>query len=99
MGEIRYIGSKARIASAILDFVGAPPTRGGKFIDVLSGTGVISRFAAMRGWKVLANDHLLSSAILTTARLLSAEDVSFSAFGGYRAAIEELTLAPNVKGF
>lgn len=98
MGEIRYIGSKARIASAILDFVGAPARRG-RFIDVLSGTGVVSRFAAMRGWKVLANDHLLSSAILTTARLLSAEDVSFSAFGGYRAAIEELTAAPNVKGF
>ncbi len=99
MGEIRYIGSKARIASAILDFIGAPTVSAGKFVDVLSGTGIVSRFAAMRGWKVLANDHLLSSAILTTARLLSAEDVPFSAFGGYRSAMQELAEAPGTKGF
>lgn len=99
MGEIRYIGSKARIASAILDFIGAPTEHAGKFIDVLSGTGVVSRFAALRGWQVVANDHLLSSAILTTARLLAIDDVSFGTFGGYDAAIKELSATPGVEGF
>lgn len=97
VGKIRYIGSKARLASDIIDFVGEPHT--GAFIDVMAGTGVVSRHAALRGWRVVANDYLLSSTILTTAGLLSERDVPFLAFGGYEVALKELAKAAPVEGF
>ena len=89
MGRIRYIGSKARVVKQILDIAGPPSS--GRFLDVFSGTGVVSRQAAIRGWEVWANDHLLSSSILTTAQLFSCNDVPFSSLGGYTATIRKLS--------
>lgn len=98
MGRLRYIGSKARIVHQILDIAGSP-TRYGRFLDIFSGTGVVGQEAVTRGWKIFANDHLISSSIITTARLLSVEDVSFSAVGGYEKAIDLLNNVSTVKGF
>lgn len=89
MGRLRYIGSKARIAHQILDIAG-PPIPNGRFLDIFSGTGVVSQGAAAREWTVIANDHLVSSSTRTTARLLSVKDVSFSSLGGYEKAIDLL---------
>lgn len=99
VAKIRYIGSKARIAKNILDLVGEPTPDSGVFIDAFSGTGTVSREAALRGWKVLANDHLLSSATLTAARLLCAKDVPFHSLGGYEGALNELNKADPAQGF
>ena len=79
---IRYLGSKARIVGSILDAIGRPTPKSSRFVDIFSGTGVVSREAASRGWRVFANDHLHSAAILTTAHLLSGDDVAFVHFGG-----------------
>lgn len=97
MSRARYIGSKARIAARICDLIG--PVRHGPFVDLFSGTGVVSREAASRGWKVHANDHLVSSSIATRAQLLAAADVPFQSFGGYAAVLKELNEAPLVEGF
>ena len=97
MGRIRYIGSKARVVKQILDIVGPP--NGGRFLDVFSGTGVISQQAAIRGWGVWANDHLLSSSILTTAQLLSCNGVSFAPLGGYAVTIRKLNSISPRSGF
>ena len=97
MGRIRYIGSKARVVKQILDIAGPP--NGGCFFDVFSGTGVVSQQAAIRGWGVCANDHLLSSSILTTAQLLSCNDVSFASLGGYAATIRKLNNISPRSGF
>jgi adenine-specific DNA-methyltransferase len=67
MGSLRYIGSKARVVDQIIEAVGAPTGYDGHFIDLFSGTGVVSREAGLRGWKVRANDHLLSSSLITQA--------------------------------
>jgi adenine-specific DNA-methyltransferase len=99
MGKIRYIGSKARIAGEILDYIGPPYPGAGRFVDLFSGTGSVSRAAAIMGWEVLANDYLLSSAAMTTAQLLSAADVPFEEFGGYAPALEQLAEAKPVEGF
>lgn len=98
MGRLRYIGSKARIVRRILDIAGSP-TINGRFFDIFSGTGVVSQAAIARGWKVIANDYLISSSVLTTARLLSVEDVSFSALGGYEKTINLLNGTSPIAGF
>jgi adenine-specific DNA-methyltransferase len=97
MGRLRYIGSKARIASVILEHAGSPT--GGRFVDAFCGTGVISREAAVRGWPVLANDTLNSSVTITLAQMLNQHDVSFEALGGYFKAIQKLNECKPLEGF
>lgn len=98
MGKVRYIGSKARIVRDIMRLIGSP-SNGGTFVDVFAGTGVVSREAALWGWNVKANDHLVSSSLVTVAGLLSARDVPFSNLGGYRNVLAQLQMAPPREGF
>lgn len=98
MGRIRYIGSKARVAKQILDYIGSPQNPD-RFFDVFAGTGIVSHEAAIRGWRIRANDHLLSASIITTAQLLSHKDVPFRAFRGYKKAITDLNSSLNHIGF
>lgn len=99
MSSIRYIGSKLRLVKRIIDSVGAPKKGAGSFVDVFSGTGIVSREAAIRGWKVNANDYLRSASTLTRAQLLSRSDVPFEDFGGYEYAVEKLSRATPIPGF
>ena len=50
----RYIGSKARIADEIIEYVKETATMesGGFFVDAFSGTGVVAEKAAQIGWPV-----------------------------------------------
>lgn len=95
---MRYIGSKARVASAILDLVG-PPADGSVFVDAMCGTGAVAETAAAGGWPVRINDHLLSAVVVAHARLLSRHDVPFEAFGGYERAVAALRSAASRQGF
>ncbi len=97
MSRIRYIGSKARIVDQILDAAGAPTS--GRFVDVFCGTGTVSRAAALAGWRVLANDHLLSASVATHAQLLNRSKVPFERLGGYQTAIDQLNALRPRKGF
>ena len=87
----RYIGSKARIADEIIQYLGVPNADNGCFIDAFSGTGIIASKAADLGWKIRINDMMHNAAIVSEARLLSQEDVSFSAIGGYEEALSSLS--------
>ncbi len=98
MGRMRYIGSKARLVGQILDSIGEP-ILSGCLVDICSGTGIISREAANRGWRVQANDYLVSSSTLTFAQLASQEDAPFIHFGGYEMAISALNCTPPFDGF
>lgn len=89
----RYIGSKARVADDIAQYLGAPPPGAGRFIDAFSGTGVVAGKAADLGWDVAINDKMQYAAVLSEARLLSEADVPFAALGGYAAALEALASA------
>ena len=99
MGRLRYIGSKTRIRKEILDLIGKPTSLNKNFVDLFCGTGVISQEASLMGWKVKANDHLLSSSIITIAHLLSEEEITFEKFGGYINALTDLNNTPPVPGF
>lgn len=89
----RYIGSKARIADDIIDYLGAPKYDDGCFIDAFSGTGIVASKAADLGWKIRINDMMHNAAVMSEARLISQKDVPFSALGGYDNAIEILRSA------
>ncbi|MEO1247831.1 MAG: DNA adenine methylase [Pseudomonadota bacterium] len=90
----RYIGSKARLADTIVQHLGDRPT-GGRFVDAFCGTGAVAESAAQLGWPIWANDHLQSAVVVTEARLIADDQVSFGAHGGYAAAIQSLnSLAP-----
>lgn len=96
MGNIRYIGSKLRIASQIINAI--PFSSHSTFCDIFSGTGAISRAAGIAGWKVNANDYLLSAKVLTTAQLICNEEIDFKNFGGYSNVINLLNNISGLNG-
>ena len=95
--SIRYIGSKTRIAHAIIERIGKPD--GGVFVDAFCGTGAVAQVASRAGWDVLVNDHLISSAILSFARVISSRDAVFNKLGGYKKAINCLNMVKPINGF
>ena len=95
--SFRYIGSKARLANAILEHVGKPD--GGVFVDAFSGPGAVAEAASLLGWPVHVNDHLISSAITSFVRVVSSESAIFSKFGGYDHAIAALNSSESDRGF
>lgn len=86
---VRYIGSKARVAEAILDLIGEPQPDS-VFADLFAGTGAVLEAAADRGWSIRLNDHLFSAVVMSRARLVSSEEAPFSELGGYEAAAESM---------
>jgi len=86
----RYIGSKARIARDIMEYIGGPIDGESKFMDAFAGIGTIANAAADLGWKVHVNDALLSATTIAVSRLLSTADVPFEPIGGYQIACEKL---------
>lgn len=89
----RYIGSKARIADEIIQYLGAPTADDSYFIDAFSGTGIVASKAADLGWNIRINDMMMNATIVSEAHLLSEEDVNFSALGGYVEAVKRLRAA------
>jgi len=95
----RYIGSKARLADHLAEFIGSPVSPEGKFVDAFCGTGAVAEVAAKQGWQVWLNDHLVSAGIVAAARLISKGDVSFKPLGGHAKAIKYLNSLPAIKGY
>lgn len=96
--SFRYIGSKARLADTIIDYIGSPPSKG-RFVDAFCGTGAIAESAAELGWPIWLNDHLISSGVISAARLISVSEVAFDAQGGYTQAVNTLNILDPIKGF
>ena len=95
---MRYIGSKARVADAILEIIG-DPTSSDVFVDGFCGTGAVAERAAQRGWPIRLNDTLVSATITAAARITHASVVPFTELGGYQKAIEVLDSTTPVEGF
>src|SRR5687768_9964071 len=92
----RYIGSKARIVSQIVDRLGPPGD--GRFVDLFCGTGAVAEGAARAGWAVHLNDHLHCAVIMAAARMQGSENASFEATGGYKETIDRLNALPAEQG-
>lgn len=96
---VRYIGSKARLAGAILDIVGDPSSGSSYFVDAFCGTGIVAKTAASHGWNVSGCDTLLSSTYLADASLYSSSEIDFSRLGSYGDVIALLNESQPVEGF
>lgn len=94
---VRYIGSKARVADAIVDLAGSP--RGGRFVDAFCGTGSVSSAAASRGWPVTLNDTLPSAVAMSVGATVGRGNVTFAPLGGYSAAVHALNAVAGNPGF
>lgn len=94
---VRYIGSKARVADAILDLAGDPD--GGRFIDAFCGTGSVAAEAAARGWPVTLNDALPSAVAMGIGATVGRHNVPFARLGGYSNTIRALNAVPGAPGF
>ena len=95
----RYIGSKARVVDSIIEYIGKPSLPSGRFVDAMSGTGIVAYEAARIGWPVLVNDRMRNAVIMSEARLLSVREAEFQKLGGYQVVIDILNTLPPVKGY
>ncbi len=94
----RYIGSKSRLVDKIATHIGQPRADA-FFVDAFCGTGSVAEAAAALGWNVRINDSLHSAVISAGARLISHDQVAFTALGGYQAAVDRLNAAAPQQGF
>ena len=94
----RYIGSKARVAEAIAQKIGAPIGKG-RFVDLFCGTGAVAVAAAKMGWDIHLNDHLYSAVIMASARITTCNQAAFSRLGGYESAVASLNAVAPFHGF
>ncbi|CAM3306105.1 MULTISPECIES: DNA adenine methylase [Sphingomonadaceae] len=94
----RYIGSKARLTSPLSRVISSYDNCD-RFVDAFCGTGAVSEVAGLLGRDVWANDTMVSATIMTAARLLSHDQVSFSRLDGYDGAINRLNQTPARTGY
>lgn len=97
--SFRYIGSKARLASAIAEYIAGPPENRGFFVDPFCGTGAVAEVAADLGWPVRINDNLHCATTVSAARLIAKSQAGFKGLSGYHAAIEALNCLRGRRGF
>ena len=95
----RYIGSKARIADAIIDYIGNGKESEGRFIDLFSGTGIVASTAASNGWRIVINDMMRNALVMSEASLLCTKEVPFEKLGGYANAQKMLNGLCGERGF
>lgn len=76
---MRYIGGK----SAILEYIDEEvnPAMASSVIDVFAGSGVVSRYFARKGMKVISNDILYFSYVLTRGMICYPEAPKFENLG------------------
>jgi adenine-specific DNA-methyltransferase len=95
--SVRYIGSKARVADAIVDLAGTPGA--GRFVDAFCGTGSVAATAADRDWSVVINDVMPSAVAMATGALIGVADAPFERLGGYESTCATLDSLEARPGF
>ena len=90
---IPYIGSKRRLISLIDRAVEATGVMSGTFADFFAGSGVVSRYAKKRGFRVVTNDWEPYSYVLNSAT------ISFNCAPCDDEMFDELNALPGIAGF
>jgi len=92
---IPYIGNKRRLLDLIGDAIDAAHiARPATFLDVFAGSGVVSRFAKRRGFRVISNDWEPHTRPINTCYIACNRAPPFAVLGGYEAAIDRLNRLP-----
>lgn len=99
---IAYIGNKRRLLPLIgdaMDRFFGPSSDGALFYDLFAGSGVVSRLARLRGFRVVANDWEPYSRVLSSAWLSNTPtgaEALFAPFGGMRKVLHRLNTLPSL---
>lgn len=96
---IPYIGNKRKLLGLIAQAVDATGVRGGTFLDLFAGSGVVSRLAKLSGFRVVANDWEPYTRFINTAYVATNRLPPFERFGGAEAFCARLNALPGVRGY
>ena len=95
---IPYIGNKRKLLGLIAEALAKTelspqPT----FLDLFAGSGVVSRMAKKKGFRVLSNDWEPYARSINQCYIEANQPPAFAHWGGYEAVIEELNTARPVE--
>ncbi len=98
---VPYLGSKRHLLDLIgeaLDRAGVVPARS-TFLDAFAGSGVVSRYAKVRGFAVVSNDWEPYARVLNTAAIACDAPPPCTSLGGYDRALAALDALPGSDGW
>ena len=87
---IPYIGNKRKLLDLIHQAIKLTKIENGTFVDLFSGSTVVSRFAKKLGFRVLSNDWEPYSEQIAIGTVVLNEVPKFEYFGGYQNIFELL---------
>ena len=88
---IPYIGNKRKLLSLIMQAVNKTDIRPtSTFLDLFSGSGVVSRMAKKKGFRVISNDWEPYAEKINQCYIETNKAPAFEYWGGYEAAIRKL---------
>ncbi|MCX8053500.1 MAG: DNA adenine methylase, partial [Armatimonadetes bacterium] len=96
---IPYIGNKRKLLPLIDTAVRLTGVSRGTFVDLFAGSGVVSRLAKVRGFRVIANDWEPYCEVINRAYIEINRPPEFRQLNGMRAAFAFLNELPGVKGY
>lgn len=96
---IPYIGNKRRLLPLIEQGLMHTGLRGGVFVDLFSGSTVVSRLAKRLGFRVIANDWEPYAHEIARGTVELNRPPDFAALGGAEAAFARLNELPPVDGY
>ncbi len=97
---IPYLGNKRKLLPLIEQAVDHTDIRpGGTFVDLFAGSGVVSRWAKQRCFRVIANDWEPYTQPINTAAIACNRAPAFDALGGYEHALAHLNALPGLEGW
>ena len=92
---IPYIGNKRKLLDLIRTALGQAGEGNGKvFVDLFSGSGVVSRLAKTLGYRVISNDWEPYTRPINTSYIACNQPPLFENLGGYHKAISKLNALP-----
>jgi len=91
---IPYIGNKRKLLGLIYEAIAQTGVRGGTFVDLMAGSGVVARFAKRLGFRVVANDWEPYAAEINGCYIGCNSAPPFKHLGGYEGAIKALNALP-----
>lgn len=96
---IPYIGNKRKLLPLVHSAIRSTGLTEGVFLDLFSGSGVVSRLAKAVGYRVLANDWEPYTACINSTYIRNNEPPPFVMLGGLDVAIHQLNTLEPVQGY
>ena len=94
-----YIGNKRKLLPLIYSAIRSTGQVEGVFLDLFSGSGVVSRLAKSMGYSVTANDWEPYTACINRTYICNNQPPPFVMLGGLEGAIQRLNALDPIKGY